>query len=122
MAKELTELQKAFLEHLFSDACKGNPAKAKRAAGYSENTATAEVVKGLKDEIVEATRNYLATNSAKAAFGLVDLLDNPAKLGGATMLSAAKEVLDRVGVIKPEKVTIDTSGGVLLLPPKEESK
>lgn len=121
MARQLTDLQKAFLEHLFSDVCQGNAAKAKKAAGYSDNTPTSEVVASLKDEIVEATRDYLATNSAKAATKMVALLDDPSKVGGGTLLAAAKEVLDRIGVVKPEKAIIDTSGGVLLLPPKKES-
>lgn len=122
MAKVLTNLQKAFLEHLFSDQCKGDPLKAKRAAGYSENTAVTEVVASLKDEILAATRDYLAANSARAATQMVGLLSNPVQLGGQTLLSAAKEVLDRVGVVKPEKAVIDASGGVLLLPPKKESE
>lgn len=121
MARQLTDLQKAFLEHLFSDVCQGNAAKAKKAAGYSDNTPTSEVVASLKDEIVEATRDYLAANSAKAATKMVALLDDPSKMGGGTLLAAAKEVLDRIGVVKPEKAIIDTSGGVLLLPPKKES-
>ena len=122
MSKVLTNLQKAFLEHLFSDQCKGDPLKAKRAAGYSENTAVTEVVASLKEEILAATRDYLAANSARAATQLVGLLSNPVQLGGQVILSSAKEVLDRIGVVKPEKSTVDISGGVLLLPPKKESE
>ena len=122
MSKVLTDLQKSFLEHLFSDQCKGDPLKAKRAAGYSEHTAVAEVVKGLKEEILTATQDYLAANSARAATQLVGLLSSPTQLGGQIILSTAKEVLDRVGVVKPEKAVVDLSGGVLLLPPKKESE
>lgn len=122
MARELTELQKSFLAHLFSDQCKGNPLLAKRAAGYSESTPTREIVEALKDEIVAATRDYMAANAPKAAVGVVDLIDNPTTLGGSVKLAAAKELLDRVGLVKPEKVVIDTGGGVLLLPPKKESE
>ena len=93
MARQLTDLQKAFLEHLFSDVCQGNAAKAKKAAGYSDNTPTSEVVASLKDEIVEATRDYLAANSAKAATKMVALLDDPSKMGGGTLLAAARKCL-----------------------------
>lgn len=119
MARELTPLQKAFLEALFSPSCKGDAVKAKKAAGYGENTSAAEVVRSLSSEIEEATRSYLASNAPKAAMGIVGVLDKPSDIGNQSLLSAAKELLDRVGIVKPEKVTVDHTGGVLLLPAKD---
>ena len=122
MAKELTELQKKFLDVLFSDQCGGDLKKAKRSAGYSDNTALSEVVKGLEDEIVEAARSHLARNTAKAVISIVGVLDNPLALGNTNKLSAAKEILDRTGLVKPEKAIVDTSGGVLILPAKRKEE
>lgn len=121
MARQLTDLQKAFLEKLFTPQCEGDYVKAKKAAGYSDNTPTQEVVNSLKDEILEATRLYIISSAPKAAAKLNKLLDEPTTLGGASLLATAKDVLDRVGLVKPEKVLVDHSGGVLMLPPKKES-
>ena len=46
-------------------------------AGYSRTTKTAEVVGPLKKEITERAGRMLAMNSPKAAFGIVDVLDDP---------------------------------------------
>lgn len=119
MARQLTELQKAFLDALFTPACNGDFVKAKKAAGYNSESSTMEIVRSLRDEIEEATKNYIAANAPKAAIGVVNVLDAPSMLGAQAKLSAAKEILDRVGIVKPEKVTVDHTGGVLLLPPKE---
>jgi hypothetical protein len=37
-------------------------------------------------------------------------------------MSAAKELLDRTGLIKTEKVQVETSGGVMLMPPKNKEE
>jgi hypothetical protein len=34
-------------------------------------------------------------------------------------MSAARELLDRTGLIKTEKVQVETTGGVMLMPPKD---
>jgi hypothetical protein len=34
-------------------------------------------------------------------------------------MSAAKELLDRTGLIKTEKVQVEASGGVMLMPKKQ---
>lgn len=122
MAKEFTELQKKFLDVLFSSQCRGDLSKAKRLAGYSDNTALSEVVKGLEDEIIERARAYLARHTAKAVVELMDVVNNPIKLGNATKITAIKEVLDRSGLVKPEKAIVDTSGGVLILPAKKKEE
>ena len=48
MARELTGKQKAFLQVLFDEAG-GNMVTAKKMAGYSDTSSTAEIVKGLKE-------------------------------------------------------------------------
>ena len=117
MAKQLTELQQAFLHYLFSEETGGDPVKAKKLAGYDSTTNTSRIVNQLQDEIIEKTKEYLVQNGPKAAMALTGLISNPSQLGGKHVLAAAKDVLDRVGVVKTEKVEI--KGGLFVLPPKD---
>ncbi len=119
MARSLTDQQKLFLEVLFEEA-QGDVVTAKRLAGYHPQYPTSSVVNTLKDEIVEATKTYLARSGPKAAIGVVDVLDNPTNLGVKEKLAAAKDILDRIGVSKTEKVDV-TSNGIFLMPAKRES-
>ena len=57
MAKELTQKQRLFLDVLF-DKAHGSIVQAKKLAGYSDATSSSEVVRSLKDEINNATREY----------------------------------------------------------------
>lgn len=118
MARQLTEKQQRFLEVLFDEAG-GNVAQAKKFAGYSEGTSTSEIVKGLKDEIMEATQLYMARNAPMAAVSIAGGLTNPTELGIRDKMSAAKELLDRTGLIKTEKVQVESSGGIMIMPPKK---
>ena len=117
MARELNERQQKFLEVLFEEAG-GDVVAAKKLAGYSESTATTAIVKGLKEEILEATQMYMARNAPKAAMAMTGALYDPTELGIRDKMSAAKELLDRVGLVKTEKMQVEASGGVMLMPPK----
>ena len=117
MARQLTEMQQRFLDVLFEEAG-GNVVTAKKLAGYSESSSTSDITKGLKDEILEATQLYLARNAPQAAVAIAGSLSDPTQLGIRDKLSAAKELLDRTGLIKTEKVQVEASGGVVLMPPK----
>jgi hypothetical protein len=117
MAKELTDMQKLFLEYLFGEAA-GDTVSAKRMAGYSENYPTSAVVESVRDEIIEHTKLYLTRNGAKAAMKVVGVMDDPTQLGTKEVLAAAKEVLDRIGVVKTEKVELGGSA-VFVLPAKQ---
>ena len=118
--RELTDRQKKFLEVLFEEA-NGDPVKAKMIAGYSEHSSTSSIVATMKDEIMEATQMFMSRNAPKAAVAMVSGVDEPTQLGIRDRLSAAKELLDRVGLTKTEKVQVEASGGVMLLPPKKEN-
>jgi hypothetical protein len=116
--KELTDKQAAFLEALLGEA-RGNIRAAMDMAGYAKNTKTTEVVGPLKEEITERAGMMLAMNAPKAAFGIVDVLDDPSALGARNAISAAREVLDRTGLVKKEQVEVSgNSGGIFILPPK----
>ena len=117
-AKTLTDKQSAFLEALVGEA-RGNIRAAMDIAGYSKTTATSEVVGPLKEEITERAGMMLAINAPKAAFGIIDVLDDPSSLGARNAISAAREVLDRTGLVKKEQVEITANtGGMFILPPK----
>ena len=116
--KELTDKQAAFLEALLGEA-RGNIRAAMDMAGYAKNTKTTEVVGPLKEEITERAGMMLAMNAPKAAFGIVDVLDDPSAMGARNAISAAREVLDRTGLVKKEQVEVSgNSGGIFILPPK----
>jgi len=118
MAKQLTEMQQKFLEVLF-DGANGDVVQAKKLAGYSDNTPTRLIVDALKDEITEATRTYFSRIAPKAAMAMSQALYDPTELGLRDKMSAAKDLLDRAGLGKTEKVDVTSSGGVFYLPPKE---
>ena len=117
MARELNEKQQLFLEVLFDEAG-GDMVAAKKLAGYADTTPTTSIIKGLKEEILEATQMYMARNAPKAALAMTGALYDPTELGIRDKMSAAKELLDRVGLVKTEKMEVRASGGVMLMPPK----
>jgi len=117
MARQLSEKQEKLLSVLFDEAG-GDIVTAKKLAGYSDATSTSDIVKGIKDELMEATQLYMARNAPKAAMAMVGGLFEPTQLGIRDKLSAAKELLDRTGLVKTDKVQVEASGGVMLMPPK----
>ena len=118
MARALTEKQKKLLEVLFDEAG-GDIVTAKKLAGYSDATSSTEVINSLKEEILDATSTYMARNAPKAAMAMVGALYDPTELGIRDKMSAAKELLDRTGLVKTEKMQVETKGGVMLMPPKQ---
>lgn len=121
MPRQLTEKQEKFLEVLFDEAG-GDVVRAKILAGYSENVSTTEVIRGIKEEIMERTQLYMARNAPRAAMSLVGGMVDPTELGLREKLGAAKDLLDRVGLVKTEKVQVEATNGLMILPPKEEDK
>ena len=118
MARQLTERQQKFLSVLFDDAG-GDVATAKKLAGYSDATRIEEVVNSsMKEEILESTQSFMARNAPKAAMAMVSGLFDPTELGIRDKMAAAKELLDRTGLVKTEKVQVESKGGVMLMPPK----
>ena len=118
MPRELTEKQRLFLDVLF-DKAQGSIVQAKKLAGYSDGTSSSEVVRSLKDEINEATREYLARVAPKAAFSMANVLDDPTELGIKEKIVVAKDLLDRTGHAKTEKMEVSSSTGLFILPPKD---
>jgi hypothetical protein len=116
----LTDKQELFLEALMGEA-RGNIRSAMRLAGYSDTTKQGVVVGPLRDQIVDRASLLLALNAPKAAFGMIDVLDDPNTLGARNSISAAREILDRTGLVKKEKIEVTgATGGIFILPPKQD--
>ena len=118
MSRELTERQQKFLAVLFDEAG-GDVVTAKKLAGYSASSSTTDIIKSLKDEVLEATQLYMSRNAPRAAVAMVGGLLDPTELGIKEKMSAAKELLDRTGLVKTEKMQVESTGGVMLLPAKD---
>ena len=118
MARQLTEQQQKFLAALFDEAG-GSIVQAKKLAGYSDTTSTTHIVNSLKEEILDATQTYMSRNAPRAAVAMVGALIDPTELGIRDKMQAAKELLDRTGLVKTEKMQVETKGGVMLMPPKQ---
>jgi hypothetical protein len=120
--KEITPRQTALIDALVA-AGDGDIRSAMTAAGYSTSTSIREAVKPIQDEIISAATLMIAMNSPKAAGKMVGVLGDPAALGAKNTISAAKEILDRAGVVKTEKIEVAGSGGgMFILPPKKSEE
>ena len=116
--KKYTDKQLLFLDALMGEAG-GNIRKAMDIAGYAKTTKSGEVVKNLREEIIERASLMLAMNAPKAAFGIIGVLDDPSAMGARNSISAAREILDRTGLVKKEQVEVTSQGGgMFILPPK----
>ena len=118
MTKTLTPKQEDFHKALLGEA-RGHIRAAMDLAGYSRTTKTAEVVGPFKEKIKERAGMMLAMNASKAAFGIVDVLDDLSAIGARDAISAAREVLDRTGLVEKEQVEVTANSvGMFILPPK----
>ena len=118
--KNLTNTQEKFLDALFGEA-QGNPKKAGELAGYSDHSYP-KVLRNLKQEIVSRAENYLAVHSARAATKMVNMLDEDGTTPHANIrLEAAKQILDRIGIVKKDQLDINMKAvhGIFILPAKE---
>lgn len=117
--KELTTLERTFLEHLFGEA-QGNFSKALKLAGYADTISASQIRRQLRDEIVEAAKEYMSGAAVKAIFATEDVLDSPNQLGAANKIKAANSILDRAGMTGPKdgEVKLDVGKGIIILPAK----
>ena len=121
MAKELSEQHTKFLEVLFDEAG-GNLNKAKEMAGFSRGYSTRLLTNYLKEEIIEATQLFIAMNAPKAAMAMVSGIDDPTELGLKEKMHAAKDLLDRAGLAKTDKIQVEATNGVMILPAKDKEE
>lgn len=115
----ITEQEELFLDVLFKEA-KGDYRIARELAGYPAKYPVTTLAKKLKDEIVERAQLYLALHGPAAVSCLLEIITAIDPVPGAReKIAAAKEILDRGGVVKTEKKEVNYTGGVVILPPKD---
>lgn len=123
MKVSLTEKENAFLDALFSKESNGDYRAAMDVAGYSKNEYPARLMRRLKEDIIERAEMVLAANAPKAVLSMTGILDDPSALGNRERLATSKEILDRVGLVRTEKVEHKgVASAVVLLPPLKEDK
>ena len=116
----LTERQQKFLDCLIQT--RGDPKLASDLAGYSEGSYL-QVIKSLKNEIIDLATQILAQSSPKAALKLVHVMESDEPIPQANVkLQAAQTILDRIGVSKTDKldISVDDSGGSLFILPAKK--
>lgn len=113
----LTDMQEAFLDALFE--LQGDVDGALKSAGYRIKDRNM-VLRTLSSEIKDRAELYMAGHAVKSAMALAGVLEDPTALGTDKKIVAARELLDRVGLVKQEKVQVDTgnSNAVVILPAK----
>lgn len=79
------------------------------------------LITSLKDDIVEIAGAMLLGAAPEAALALSGILNGKEyDPGNGVRLNAAKEILDRVGIVKEERINHDhkVSGGLFIIPAK----
>ena len=120
--RNYTSKQQAFLDALYANST-GDINQAMVSAGYKEGAGSTALVKSLKNEILEIANLILTRNAPKAANKLVNIMDSNTPIPQANQkLNAAQSLLDRVGLIKENRLQIDhnVTGGIFVMPAKEE--
>jgi len=115
--RNLSEKQQSFLDNLIET--KGDAKLAASLAGYKSSHY--HLLRSLKQEVLDITQEILAQSAPKAAFKLLEIMESNRPIPQAgNKLQAAQSVLDRVGVVKSERLDITHSGGggIFLLPEK----
>lgn len=115
--RKLSERQQSFLDNLVET--RGDAKLAAELAGYKSSHY--HLLKSLKQEVLDITQEILAQSAPKAAFKLLEIMDSDRPIAqAANKLQAAQSVLDRVGVVKTERLDVNhtAGGGIFLLPEK----
>ena len=120
--KTLTDKQQKFLDSLIET--NGNPKEAAVLAGYSGGNHY-QVIAALKDEVIDLATNVLANSAPEAAFKLVEIMNTNKPMPQIqNKLQAAQAILDRVGVVKKERLDVNHNigSGVFILPEKRKGE
>jgi hypothetical protein len=119
------EKQQRFIEFLFTETeeggAGGNPHVAKRLAGYHPTYSTGHLLgtKAVQEGIEKKMKEFFTQTAPESAMSLLSVLRDPTQIGSKDKIAAAKELLDRGGFVKTEKLEVSGGGGLFILPPKE---
>ena len=118
--RKLTVKQEVFLNCLFGKA-EGDPKKAMELSGYVGTTFHL-LLESLHDEIIKKAEQFIAFHAPAAAMGLTGiLLGTDDKPNTNARMEAARQILDRAGIVKKDKmdINIDSEKGIFIFPSKE---
>ena len=122
--KEYTEKQQSFLDNLVLAG--GDSKLAAEMAGYADGVYP-QVVKALKDEIIDLAAQILAQSAPKAAMKLVEVMESDSPIPQSNVkVQAAQTILDRIGLGKMDRVDVNhnienNTGALFILPAKKPS-
>ena len=122
--RKLTEKQETFLSTLVENG--GRVKEAMEIVGYHIGSRS-NLINSVKHEIIERTRQHLASSSVQAANRLIESLDADGTIPSSQMevrLRAANDILDRTGVSKRQEIATESKvlHGIVLLPAKKEQQ
>ena len=94
----------------------------KEQAGYAPTTNAYQILRPLKDALVERNLEYMILDSNKSIKALQDIVRTPTEPGSDTKLKASNSILDRTGYAKKEIQEIEAKEfkGIVILPAKTE--
>jgi hypothetical protein len=119
-----TEKQQSFLDNLVRAG--GDAKVAAELAGYADNVYP-QVVRTLKEEIIELASEILAQSAPKAAMKLVEVMESETAIPQSNVkVQAAQTILDRIGLGKMDRVDVNhnienNTGALFILPAKKPS-
>ena len=122
------EKQDRFIEFLFMSeeegGANGDPQSAKKLAGYHPDYSIRRLMssKAIQTKIEKAMKDFFIQTAPESAMAMLSIVRNPGQMGGKDRLAAAKELLDRGGFVKTEKLEVSGGGGLFILPAKEASE
>ena len=82
----------------------------------SSSFASGDTPWGLYDSDTE----FISSAATKAAYSMYEVMHSPTDLGNKEKMVAAKDVLDRSGFTKTDKVEVTAASPLFILPPKND--
>jgi len=120
--KQYTENQTKFLDAMRDPENKGDIRTCMKIAGYKKGTPSTWLVKELKEELLSLAQELLAGASVKTAMSLTGLIDDPVNPAANTIIRAAESILDRVGIVKTERVEVEARVHNIALMPSRKKR
>jgi len=114
----LDEREEYFLEVLFQEA-DGDIEYAMKLAGYPKGTSASSVRKKLSKQIKQYTKDYIVSQTPRAAKELVKIFRDPTTPGALNIIKVAENILNRGDVNKEEAKYEMPENVIILLPPKK---
>ncbi|HLZ65513.1 MAG TPA: hypothetical protein VKQ29_04745 [Aliidongia sp.] len=114
----MSDIEDRFI-HALIYTTNGDPIAAAVIAGYNDPQSGLKVAKKLKHQIAEASELALILKTPEAIAALAAVLVDPTIPGTKERISAAKEILDRAGLVGTQKVSVSAPSGLFVLPAKD---